>query len=91
MLRKIKRESLERLFFKPIIVYKDDMDKFNEQKMKIIKQIVRAKKPKIIRDKLKGKIINDIWTLFETEEKKEDRKKHEKHNENRIKHNENKN
>ena len=67
------------------------MDKFNEQKMKIIKQIVMGKKPKIIRDKLKGKIINDIWTLFETEEKKEDRKKHEKHNENRIKHNENKN
>ena len=90
MLRKIKRESLERLFFKPIIVYKDAMDKFNEQKM-IIRQIVRGKKPKIIRDKLKGKIINDIWTLFETEEKKENRKKHEKYNENRIKHNENKN
>ena len=90
MLRKIKRESLERLFFKPIIVYKDVMDKFNEQKM-IIGQIVRGKKPKIITDKLKGKIINDIWTLFETEEKKENRKKHEKYNENRIKHNENKN
>ena len=90
MLRKIKRESLERLFFKPIIVYKDAMDKFNEQKM-TIRQIVRGKKPKIIRDKLKGKIINDIWTLFETEEKKENRKKHEKYNENRIKHNENKN
>ena len=90
MLRKIKRESLERLFFKPIIVYKDVMDKFNEQKM-IIRQIVGGKKPKIIRDKLKGKIINDIWTLFETEEKKENRKKHEKYNENRIKHNENKN
>ena len=45
MLGKIKRESLERLFFKPIIVYKDDMDKFNEQKMKIIKQIVMGKKP----------------------------------------------
>ena len=33
------------------------------------------KKPKIIRDKLKAKIINDILTLFETEEEKEDRKK----------------
>ena len=34
-----------------------------------------GKKPKMIRDKLKDKIINDIWTLFEKEEKKEDRKK----------------
>ena len=32
-----------------------------------------GKKPKIIRDKLKDKIINDIWALFETEEEKEDR------------------
>ena len=30
------------------------------------------KKPQIIRDKLKDKIVNDILTLFET---KEDRKK----------------
>ena len=29
----------------------------------------------IIRDKLKDKLINDIWALFETEEKKEERKK----------------
>ena len=36
-----------------------------------------GKKPKIIRDKLKAKIINDILTLFETEEEKEDRKKKE--------------
>ena len=32
-------------------------------------------KPKIRRDKLKGKIIRDIWTLLETEEEKEDREK----------------
>ena len=34
-----------------------------------------GKKPKIFRDKLKDKIINDIWTLFDTEEEKENRKK----------------
>ena len=39
-----------------------------------------GKKPKIIRDKLKDKIINVIWTLFETEEEKEERKR-KKHNE----------
>ena len=37
--------------------------------------MVREKKPKIITDKLKDKIIRDIWTLFETEEGKEERKK----------------
>ena len=30
-----------------------------------------GKKTKIIRDKLKDETINYIWTLFETEEKKE--------------------
>ena len=34
-----------------------------------------GKKQKIFRDKLKDKIINDIWTLFDTEEEKENRKK----------------
>ena len=29
----------------------------------------------MIREKSKGKIDNDIWTLFETKEEKEDRKK----------------
>ena len=65
------------------------MDKFEEQEMKkiqpikrnqfdwLIKQNVMGKKAKIIRDKLKDKIINDIWTLFEREEK-EDRKKRSK-------------
>ena len=33
------------------------------------------KKPKIIRDKLEDKIINDICKLFETEEEKENRRK----------------
>ena len=59
---KIKREIEER-FFKPIVVSKDDMDKFEEQEMKkirsikrnwfdwSIKQNVMGKKPKIIRDK----------------------------------------
>ena len=31
-----------------------------------------GKKPKIIRDELEDKIINDIWTLSETEEEKDD-------------------
>ena len=66
------------------------MDKFEEQEMKkirpikrnwfdwLIKQIVMGKKPKILRDKLKDKITNDIWTLFEAEEEKEDGKKRTK-------------
>ena len=69
---------------------KDDLDKFEEQEMKKIRQIKRnwfdrlikesvmRKKSKIIRDKLKDKTINDIWTLFEREEEKEDRKKRSK-------------
>ena len=66
------------------------MDKFEEQEMKkirpikrnwfdrLIKQSVMRKKSKIVTDKLKDKIIHDIWTLFETEEQKEDRKKEAK-------------
>ena len=42
---------------------------------RLIKQSVMRKKSKIIRDKLKDKIINDIWTLFETKEETEDRRK----------------
>ena len=38
----------------------------------LINQNVMRKKPKIITDKLKVKLINDIWKLFETEEEKED-------------------
>ena len=64
------------------------MDNFEEQIMRKVRQIkknwfgpltkqtmVREKKPKILGDKLKDKIIRDIWTLFETEEGKEERKK----------------
>ena len=66
------KRGIEELFYKPIIVSKDDMDKFEEQEMKkirpikkklydwLIKQSVIGKKTKIIRDKLKDKIINDI-------------------------------
>ena len=84
---KIRKEKLERdikgLFHKPLIVSKDDMDKFEEQIMKKIRPVitkwfdqvinknVMGKKPKIIRDELKDKIFNDIWTLFETKNKKE--------------------
>ena len=67
------------------MVSKDDIDKSEEQEMKkirpvkrnwfdrLIKQNLMGKKPKIISDKLKDKIINDIWTLFDVEEEKEDR------------------
>ena len=63
------------------------MGKFEEQKMKkirpmkrnwidrLIKQNVMGKKSKIIRDKLKDEIGIDTWTLFETEDEKDDRKK----------------
>ena len=82
---KIKRE-IEELFFKPSIVSKDDTDKFGEKEIKKIRPIKkcwydqlnklwRGRETKIIRDKLKDKIINDIWTVFETEQEKEDRKK----------------
>ena len=65
----------------------DDLDKFEEHEMKkiqaiirnwfdwLIKQSVMGKKPNIIRDKLKDKIINNIWGLFNIEKEKEDRKK----------------
>ena len=43
-----------------------------------------GKRAKIIRDQLKGKLINDIWTFFETEEEKEAGKKQE-HNKRLIK------
>ena len=68
---KIKKE-IEKLFNKPIIVSKDDMDKFEEHEMKkirpiirnwfdwLIKQSVIGKKTKIIRDRLKDTTFNDI-------------------------------
>ena len=72
------------------IVSRDDIDKFQEQEIKkirsitrnwfdrLFKQNMRKNKPKITRDKLKNKTINDIWTLFETEKEKENRKKKSK-------------
>ena len=85
--RKKTRKEIEKLFHKPIIVSKDDMDKGEEQELKkirpitrnwfdrLIKQNAMEKKPKIIRDKLKDRIINDIWILFETKKENEDWKK----------------
>ena len=45
---KVKRET-EKLFYEPIIVSKDNMEKLKEQEMKKIKQSVMGKKPKMIR------------------------------------------
>ena len=53
------------------------MDKLGEQKMKKIRSIklkMMGQKPEIIRDKLKDKIINDIWTLFDLKKEKDDEK-----------------
>ena len=86
---KIKKE-IEKLFNKPIIVSKDDMDKFEEHEMKkirpilrnwfdwLIKQSVIGKRPKIIRDRLKDKIFNDIWQLFDAGKEKRQKKKRSK-------------
>ena len=66
---------------------KDDMEKFEEHEMKkitpiirnwfdlLIKQSVMGKKPIIITDKLRDKIINEIQRLSDTEKEKEKRKK----------------
>ena len=53
------------------------MHKLEEQEMKkiwSIKQNVMGEKPKIIRDKVKDKVINDIWKLFETKTDKKKKK-----------------
>ena len=74
-------KNRKELFYKAIIVSKDDIDKLGEQKMKkirSIKQNLMGKKPKIIWDKLKDEIINDMWTLFGTGKENEDRKKKSK-------------
>ena len=71
---KIKRE-IEELFYKPIIVSKDDLNKFEKEEMKkirpikrnwfdrLIKQSVMRKKSKMI-NKLKDKIISDTFSYF---------------------------
>ena len=74
------KKQLEKLFHKLIIASKNDMDKFEEQEMKKLRPFIRnwfdqlikpnfmRKKPKVIRDKLKDKIIRDFRTLFEQED-----------------------
>ena len=64
------------------------MTKFEEQEIKKIRLIivkwfdwlidknVMGKKPEIIRDKLKDKIIRDISRLFQTKEEERKKKKH---------------
>ena len=73
------KTKIEELFYKLINIKfeKEEMKKMKPIKKKkwydrLIKQtMAREKKPKIIRDKLKDKIIRDIWTLFETDETEE--------------------
>ena len=79
---KLKRET-EELSYKPIIALKKDLDKFEEQEMKNIRQIiiscfdqsivqnVMGNNPIMIRDRLKDKMITDILKLFKTKEEKE--------------------
>ena len=71
-LKNIELKEIGKLFDKPIIMSKDDMEKFEEHEMKkitpiirnwfdqLIKQSVIGKKPITITDKLRDKIINDI-------------------------------
>ena len=73
------------------------MDKFEEHKMKkirpvirnwfdrFIKQRVMRKKSKVIRDKLKDKIINDIQRPFDTKKKERKKKKQNEKEERRKK------
>ena len=65
--RKTKSET-EKLFYKPIIVSKDDTDKFKEQEMKKIKQSVMGNKQKI---------INDIPNIYLNRRRKMKKKKKE--------------
>ena len=65
--KEIIKGEIEELLHKPIIVFKDDMDKFEEQEKKKRRPIIRNfidkaiktnvmwNRPKIIRDKLKDK------------------------------------
>ena len=60
---KIKKE-IEKLFNKPIIVSKDDMDKFEEHEMKKIRPIIRnwfdwLIKQSVMREKPKIIIVNE--------------------------------
>ena len=84
------KKEIEKLFIKPIILSKDDTSKFEKHEMKKIRPIIRKWfyrlinknvlgkkpiiKPKIIRDKLRNKLIRDIWKLLDAEKEKEERK-----------------
>ena len=80
--KEIIKGEIEELLHKPIIVFKDDMDKFDEQEKKKIRPIIRkwfdwlinkivmGKKQEIIRDKLKDKKVTDISRIFETKKER---------------------
>ena len=53
---------------------------FKEQEMKKIKHDAMGNKPKITRDKLRFKIINDIWNLLKQGKKEEKNKAKSKNN-----------
>ena len=71
-MKNIELTEIGKLLDKPIIMSKDDMEKFEKHEMKkitpiirnwfdrLIKQSVMGKKPIIIIDKLRDKIINEI-------------------------------
>ena len=62
-------------------MFKDDMDKLEEQEMKkirSIKQNVMGEKPKIIKDRLKSKIIKIFRHVLKLKEKKKIEKKRSK-------------
>ena len=80
-----KFEEQEVKKIRPIIRHLFDKS-IKQNMMRSKPKIIRENlKDKIIRDKLKDKIATDIWTLFETEEEKKERKELEKKKENNEK------
>ena len=83
--REEKRE-IEEPFYKVIIVSKEDIDRFKEQKIKkkdqlkkwydrLIKEtMMREKKLNILREKVKDKITRDIKAFFKTHQKGKNKK-----------------
>ena len=62
-------------------MFKDDMDKLEEQEMKkirSIKQNVMGEKPKIVKDRLKNKIIKIFGHVLKPKGKKKIEKKRSK-------------
>ena len=78
---------MQKLFNKSIILFKDDIDKFEEHEMKKVRPIMKkrfdrlisknemGRKSKISRDKLNNKMINHIWRLVDTEKEEIKNKK----------------